>query len=99
MSALWISAGIDLQDGVDIAETRAALKNLALATTREEPGYLKFEVLESIEHEGRFILWEHWREASDLAAHFEAAHTKAYLARNLTKVAYIEKLTHRNITS
>lgn len=98
MTALWISAGIDLQEGADLAETRAALSELA-ALTEAEPGCLKFEVLENIENAGRFILWEQWRDASDLAAHFDMPHTKAYLARNLTTLAYIEKLTHRTAAS
>ena len=92
MTNLWISAGIELVEGRDLAETRDALREL-VSLTRQEPGCLAFDILEDNEKPGRFTLWEHWTEADALSAHFETPHTRAYLARDLTRVNYIERLS------
>ena len=92
MSDLWISAGIELVPGKDLEETRSALRDL-VSRTRGEEGCLQFDIHESNETPGRFTLWEHWTEPRALDAHFEAPHTRDYLARDLTRVVYIERLT------
>ena len=40
----------------------------------------------------QFTLWEEWINEDALNQHFQAEHTKAYLAQSLTDVIYIEKL-------
>lgn len=91
MSKLWISAGIEVQQGVDADEAAEALKTLAEETVKE-PGCHKFDVLRSRENPGHFILWECWEDEAALKAHFEMPHTKSLLDRKLTAVRYIERL-------
>jgi len=91
MSNLWISAGIEVLDGKDIQQARDALNNLT-AATRQEPGNIKFKVLQQLDNPGRFTLWECWTDDNALQQHFAAAHTKDYLAQAWTKLIYIERL-------
>ncbi|MBE7216016.1 antibiotic biosynthesis monooxygenase [Shewanella benthica] len=92
MGQLWINAGLVTEAGLDTDEVSLALHTLA-ASTVKEAGCIKFEVLQHQDNPSRFTLWEHWVSSDALSAHFEAEHTLAYLARNLTKVTYVEKLT------
>ncbi|MHA7772126.1 putative quinol monooxygenase [Roseibium sp. M-1] len=91
MSSYFISAGIELQDGADLKQAEEGLRELILLT-RQEPGCHMFDIRQNLEEPGRFTLWERWTDKAALAAHFEMPHTKAYLARNLTRVRYIEEL-------
>ncbi|WP_417684738.1 putative quinol monooxygenase [Roseibium sp.] len=92
MAKLWVSAGIELAEGADLAATEAALARLAEETERKESGCLKFEVRQNRDEPHRFVLWECWVDDSALSLHFEMPHTQAYLAGNHTKLRYIEKL-------
>ncbi|BAJ02602.1 putative quinol monooxygenase [Shewanella violacea] len=92
MGQLWINAGLVSEVNQDTDEVRQALHALA-ASTVEEAGCIKFEVLQHQDNPSRFTLWEHWVNSDALSAHFNTVHTLAYLDRNLTKVTYIEKLT------
>lgn len=96
MSRLWVSAGIEAQDGVDADEAAKALDVLARETVKE-PGCFKFDVLRSIENPRHFILWECWVDEAALKAHFEMPHTRSVLDRKLTAVRYIEKLADNDI--
>lgn len=91
MSPYFISAGIQLAKDADLDEAEAGLRQL-VEQTRSEPGCISFEIRQHLKDSSRFTLWECWTDAAALAAHFEAEHTKAYLARNLTTVSYIEEL-------
>ncbi|WP_120497096.1 putative quinol monooxygenase [Kiloniella sp. EL199] len=91
MSKLWISAGIELQDGADLKATKKALCQL-VEDTIKEPGCITFEILQQQDKPECFTLWECWVNDDALTAHFEAPHTKAYLENNYTKVSYIERL-------
>jgi autoinducer 2-degrading protein len=42
--------------------------------TRQEPGNLRFDVLQSTEDPGHFLLYEAYRTEADFEAHHEAAH-------------------------
>lgn len=91
MSKLWISAGIELQDGADLSETKTALSQLVKETVKE-PGCIKFEILQQQDKPQCFTLWECWINDDALKAHFEAHHTLNYLSHDYTKVNYIERL-------
>jgi len=91
MTRYFISAGIELQDGADLQAAEEGLRNLA-HVTRSEPDCQFFEIRQNREDPRKFTLWESWTDKKALEAHFEMPHTKAYLARNLTKVNYIEEL-------
>ena len=60
--------------------------------TVKEKGCIFFDVLQNKEDPTLFILWEEWINEDALKEHFNQAHTKAYLAKSLTEVRYIEKL-------
>lgn len=91
MTRYFISAGIRLQDGADLTEAETGLRRLAVET-REESGCHFFEIRQNLQEPEKFTLWECWTDRAALTAHFEMPHTKAYLARNLTEVSYIEEL-------
>ena len=91
MTRYFISAGIELQDGADLKETEEGLRDLA-RKTQTEPDCHLFEIRQNRKNPRQFTLWECWTDKQALAAHFEMPHTKAFLARNLTKVNYIEEL-------
>jgi len=91
MTRYFISAGIELQEGADLGATEAGLKTL-VEETRNEPGCHLFEIRQNLQDRTKFTLWECWTDKAALAAHFEMPHTRAFLARNLTQVRYIEEL-------
>jgi len=91
MNKLWISAGIEVLNGKDVQQARDALNTLAVAT-RQEPGNIKFEVLQHLDKPGSFTLWECWHDDNSLQQHFASTHTKDYLAQSWTKLIYIERL-------
>ncbi|MCV0428141.1 MAG: antibiotic biosynthesis monooxygenase [Roseibium sp.] len=91
MSNYYISASIELQDGADLEEAENGLRHL-VKQTRSEPGCILFEIRQNLKEPHKFTLWECWTSRQALLDHFEMPHTKAYLARNLTEVNYIEEL-------
>lgn len=88
---LWISAGLAVTEGTDPEVAYAALSVL-VGRTQQEPGCLRFELLRHQQTPGAFTLWEGWVNEAALQAHFQAEHTLAYLAREMTDVVYIERL-------
>ncbi len=44
----------------------------------QEPGNLRFDVLQSAEDPTRFVLYEAWRDEAAMAAHKETAHYLAW---------------------
>lgn len=91
MSKLWMSAGIEAQEGANADEAAEALTVLAKETIKE-PGCYKFDVLRSRENPRHFVLWECWEDEAALKTHFEMPHTKALLDKKLTTVRYVERL-------
>jgi quinol monooxygenase YgiN len=91
MSHYFISAGIEMTAGSKLEQVETELQKL-VAQTREEPGCILFEIRQNLKEPTKFTLWECWTNPDALAAHFEAHHTKAYLAQNLTEVSHIEAL-------
>ncbi len=87
---LWVSAGLSVTEGTAPERACQALLQLA-AQTQQEPGCLRFELLQH-QQSGRFTLWEGWVNESALQAHYEAEHTQAYFAQALTEVSYLERL-------
>lgn len=103
MNKLWISAGIELQVGADLQDTKNALLHL-VEETLKEPGCIRFEILQQQDKPQCFTLWECWVDDMALQAHFAAPHTKAYMAQEFTKVNYIERLQpnsgeHSNVSN
>lgn len=92
MTNYFISAGIELKEGANLADAESGLRLLA-EQTQSEPGCILFEIRQNLKEPGKFTLWECWTDKKALADHFEAEHTKAYLERDLTEVNYIEELT------
>ncbi len=91
MTELWVSAGIEINQGQSVREVREALASLQKVTVAEE-GCIRFEVLQHNDNPGRFTLWEQWVDEAALKSHFKAQHTLDYLAKEYTRVDYIEKL-------
>lgn len=91
MSGLWISAGIKVVEGKDIDQARKALVDL-VDVSRQEPGNIKFQILQQLDNSACFTLWECWEDEAALQEHFSAEHTVKYLAEGWTEVVYIEKL-------
>lgn len=91
MDTLYVSAGLELTTGTDRAFAIEQMSKLVQETVKE-PGCQYFEVLAHKDDLKKFTLWERWDNEAALQAHFEAPHTRAYLAQNLTQVTYIEKL-------
>lgn len=98
MSNYFISAGIELKDGASLKDAETGLRKLA-DQTQSEPGCLLFEIRQNLKEPGKFTLWECWTDKQALADHFKADHTRAYLARDLTEVNYIEELGEIGQTS
>jgi autoinducer 2-degrading protein len=46
--------------------------------TREEPGNLRFDVLQAEEDPGRFLLYEAYRRREDFAAHQQTEHYQTW---------------------
>jgi len=98
MPGYFISAGIELKDGANLDKAEQGLR-LLTEKTRSEPGCIFFEIRQNLKEPGKFTLWECWTDKQALADHFEADHTKAYLAQDLTEANYIEELTEIGETS
>jgi quinol monooxygenase YgiN len=88
---LWISAGLKVTAGNNPNHVKAALLILQKETVKEQ-GCHHFHLLQHKDSPSQFTLWEEWINEDALKQHFQAEHTKAYLAQSLTDVSYIEKL-------
>ena len=96
MSQLWVSAGIEVLEGKDIQRARDALSALAVATL-QEPGNIKFKILQQIDKPECFTLWECWINENALQQHYAATHTQDYFAQEWTQLVYIERLQEADI--
>ena len=88
---LWISAGLNVTTGSCPNFCKTALLALQVETIKEQ-GCIHFDVLQHKNNPSQFTLWEEWINEDALKQHFQAEHTKVYLAQSLTDVTYIEKL-------
>jgi quinol monooxygenase YgiN len=61
-------------------ELRAALEAL-IGPTRQEKGYVNYDLHQSIEDPDRFFFYENWESAEDLDAHLAAPHLVEFAAR------------------
>ena len=52
---------------------RAALQSL-VEPTREEPGYVNYDMHESVEQPGLFFFYENWESGEHLDAHLQTPH-------------------------
>ncbi|MGB0663979.1 MAG: putative quinol monooxygenase [Pontibacterium sp.] len=75
----------------DLVAIRTALAALIPPTLKEE-GCLAFDIRESDEKEGHFILWEAWTTKEALNRHFEEPHTSAYIAKGWTELVSLTEL-------
>ena len=91
MNTFLVSAGLKTSAGKTSSQALTKLAQLQ-AQTINEPGCIRFDLLQHRDNPALFTLWEEWMSEQDLQAHFEAAHTLEYLALALTEVLYVEKL-------
>ena len=91
MTILFINAGLKLTNNSDRSYTIEQLNKLVTETVKEK-GCQHFQILANKENPNHFTLWERWDNEDYLKSHFEKPHTKAYLAKKLTEIMYIEKL-------
>jgi len=87
-----LTGHIDVPDG-RLAEIRAALTD-HIALTRAEPGCLRFDVSESADVAGRFLVSEAFTDANAFAAHQARAKASAWgrISAGLTRDYVIEGL-------
>jgi quinol monooxygenase YgiN len=57
----------------------AALQSL-VATSRQEPGCIVYQVHQSTEDAALWMVYEVWRSSDDLAVHFTLPHMQAFVA-------------------
>ncbi|MFC3676751.1 putative quinol monooxygenase [Ferrovibrio xuzhouensis] len=65
----------------DQAVALRALLDGMLASSRAEPGNLRYDLWQDQADPARFVLDELYRDAAAVAAHRETAHFRAYLAK------------------
>lgn len=53
-----------------------------LAPTRAEPGCLSYDLFQSTEDPGIWVLIERWRSLADLESHVRTSHMAAFLERS-----------------
>ncbi|EPJ48838.1 MAG: hypothetical protein OFPI_27550 [Osedax symbiont Rs2] len=91
MSTFLVSAGLKTSAGKTSSQALTKLTQLQ-AQTINEPGCIRFDLLQHRDNPELFTLWEEWQSEQALQTHFKAAHTLEYLALELTEVLYVEKL-------
>lgn len=80
-----ITAELRVKDSAKVDIAREAMRTLC-AQTLKEPGCRFFTLHQDAQVPTRFLLWEVFDDEAAFKAHFETAHTKAYLAQDLTEV-------------
>ena len=81
----YITAELKVKDDARIQETKEALLRLCTATLTE-PGCTVFTLHHDPKLPTRFLLWERFDDEAAFKAHFECAHTREYVAKDLTEV-------------
>jgi len=62
------------------ATLRAALTDL-VAPTRKDPGYIAYDLYESTQRPGEFVLVEAWASKDLLASHLDTPHLNGFKAK------------------
>ncbi len=62
------------------AAVKAALTAL-VAPTRQDPGYIAYDLYESVERPGEFVLVEAWESRELLAKHLDTPHLNDFKAK------------------
>lgn len=81
----YITAELRVKDAARVHEAKACLLRLCEHTLRE-PGCTLFTLHHDAKQPTRFLLWERFEDEAAFKLHFEAAHTQAYVALDLTEV-------------
>jgi 4-carboxymuconolactone decarboxylase len=81
----YITAELKVKDESRIQETKEALM-LLCKETLTEPGCTLFTLHHDSKQATRFLLWERFNDEAAFKLHFEAPHTKEYVAKDLTEV-------------
>ncbi len=81
----YITAELKVTKQERIQEAKESLIHLCKKTL-EEPGCTVFALHHDAKQPTRFLLWEHFEDEVAFKLHFEASHTKEYMAKNLTEV-------------
>jgi quinol monooxygenase YgiN len=81
----YITAELKAKHLDRIAETTDALKVLCKHTVTE-PGCSMFTLHLDAKQPTRFLLWERFEDEAAFKVHFELAHTKDFIALDLTEI-------------
>lgn len=81
----YITAELKVKNESQIQTAKEALLHLCKATLTE-PGCTLFTLHQDPKSPARFLLWERFDDEAAFKAHFEAPHTKEYVAKDLTEV-------------
>lgn len=87
-----LTAVIEVAEGWEVDAVKAALTQL-VQDTRPEPGCIRFEIRQSVEHPHRFTLWEIWTSEQALQDHYAYAHTRKVLDAGMTRIVSIDAQT------
>jgi len=81
----YITAELKVKDESRIQEAKESLMYLCKETLNE-PGCTIFTLHHDTKQPTRFLLWERFNDEAAFKLHFEASHTKEYIAKDLTEV-------------
>lgn len=81
----YVTAELSVKKKSRIEAARQALGELARKSL-QEPGCSIFVVQQDSATPTRFLLWERFDDEAAFKQHFNEAHTKSYLAQDLTEV-------------
>lgn len=81
----YITAELKVNDESQIHVAKEALMSLCRATLTES-GCTLFTLHHDPTLPTRFVLWERFDDEDAFKRHFDAPHTKEYIAKNLTEV-------------
>ncbi|MSQ28066.1 MAG: antibiotic biosynthesis monooxygenase [Dehalococcoidia bacterium] len=77
---------------------RSTMGRMAAAMARNEPGALRFDVIEESDAPGNIVAYEVYRDQAARAAHRETAHFKEFAPAIRELVASAEGKEYRNVT-
>ena len=81
----YVTAELKVKIEGRLQEAKEALAQLCKKTL-EESGCMLFTLHQDAKQPTRFLLWERFDDEAAFKLHFDAPHTKAYLAMDLTEV-------------
>jgi quinol monooxygenase YgiN len=76
-----------------VAEAIGVLRSLRDAS-RSEPGCVCFDVSQSVDDAGTFVLYEEWRDQDALDVHYKTDHFNQYGINGIRTLA-VNRLAHR----